>query len=332
VTLALATVRERLDDAVARLARAGIETARVDAEWLLSAALGVTRGHLRAAVDLVMTEETSERYEAWIQRRSRREPLQHILGTQAFRDLAVRIGPDVLVPRPETEMLVTWTLELLPPPGGQPLVIDVGTGSGCIACALASERADVRVVALDVSAAAVAVARENVAALGLADRVTVAVSDLFAGVAPAGDKPPPSKPMRADVIVSNPPYVPSDVIDTLAAEITEHEPRLALDGGPDGLRVIRRLVTEAPQWLEPGAPLVLETFGDDQAADIVQLMREAGFMSIATRRDLAGVARFVAGCCSSAGFARAIDSGGEAAERADRPAERRKGGEAPLRG
>jgi release factor glutamine methyltransferase len=294
--LALATVRNRLDEAVARLARAGVESPRVDAEWLLAAALGVTRGRLVAVVEQAMDDEVAERYEAWIRRRAEREPLQHILGTQAFRDLMLRVGPDVLVPRPETELLVSWALELLPPLGAGPLVLDVGTGSGCLACALASERPDVRVLATDASPAAAAGARENVDALGLADRVTVAVSDLFSGLAP----------VRADLIVSNPPYVPTGAIDTLAPEITEHEPRAALDGGPDGLRLIRRLVNEAPRWLHPGAPLVLETFGDEQAGKVIVLMQEAGFMNVVTRKDLAGVTRFVAGRYPSAGFARAI--------------------------
>lgn len=283
--LALATVRDRLDDAAARLAEAGLETPRVDAEWMLAAALGVTRGRLRAAVDRSMGEEAAERYEAWVRRRVRREPLQHILGTQAFRDLMVRVGPAVLVPRPETELLVSWALDLLPPPGARPLVLDVGTGSGCIACALAAERPDVRVVAVDASPFAISVARQNVAALALADRVQTSVNDLFSGL----------PPMSVDLIVSNPPYVPTDVIDSLAPEITDHEPRAALDGGPDGLRVIRRLVSEAPRWLEPGAPLVLETFGDAQAAEVARLMSAGGFIDVTTRRDLAGVTRFVCG-------------------------------------
>jgi release factor glutamine methyltransferase len=320
--LALATVRKRLDDAAARLARAGVETPRVDAEWLLAGALGVTRGRLVAVVEQAMNDEITERYQRWIDRRAAREPLQHILGTQAFRDLMLRVGPDVLVPRPETELLVSWALELLPPLGAGPLVLDVGTGSGCLACALASERPDVRVLATDASPAAAAGARENADALGLADRVTVAVSDGFSGLAP----------VRADLIVSNPPYVPTGVIDTLAPEITEHEPREALDGGPDGLRVIRRLVDEAPQWLAPEAFLVLETFEDEQAVNVVQLMREAKYMSIATKRDLAGVTRFVAGLRPSAGFARATRSWGEAARSEPQASdERRKGGEAPLR-
>ena len=283
--LAVATLRNRLDDAAARLSRAGVETPRVDAEWLLAAALGVTRGRLVAVADRAMNDEIAERYHVWIERRAAREPLQHILGTQAFRDLILRVGPDVLVPRPETETLASWALELLPALGTRPLVLDVGTGSGCLACALASERPDVRVLASDASPAAAAIARENVDALGLTDRVTVAVSDLFSALVP----------MRADLIVSNPPYVPTAVIDTLAPEVTDHEPRAALDGGPDGLRIIRRLVIEAPRWLQPGAPLVLETFGDEQVGHVADLMRAADFTDISTRQDLARITRFVCG-------------------------------------
>jgi release factor glutamine methyltransferase len=182
-------------------------------------------------------------------------------------------------------MLVSWALELLAVAPERPLVIDVGTGSGCIACALVSEHEDVRVVAVDASPAAAAVARRNVAALDLTGRVTVGESDLFVGLAP----------VRADLVVSNPPYLRSDVIDTLAPEITDHEPRAALDGGPDGLGLIRRLVSEAPRWLRPGAPLLLETAGAEQAAEVARLMRAAGFADVLTRRDLAGVARFVCG-------------------------------------
>jgi release factor glutamine methyltransferase len=288
MTSTLVTVRARLDEAVARLDDAGVETARADAEWLLAAALGVSRGRLHAESARSLHGENAERYEAWIRRRARREPLQHILGTQAFRDLTLRVGPHVLVPRPETELLVSWALELLPGPGGRPFAIDVGTGSGCIACALASERPDVRVVGVDASPAAAAIARQNVAALGLGDRVSVVEGDLFAGI--ARDEPPP-----ADLIVSNPPYVPTGVIDTLAPEVAEHEPRAALDGGPDGLGVIRRLVSAAPRRLRGGAPLVLETFGDQQAAAVMDLLRAARFADVTSRRDLNGVVRFVSG-------------------------------------
>ena len=284
--LAVARVRELLDDAVARLTAAGVASPRVDAEWLLADALGVRRGALHAELARVPAPVTAERYEASIRRRVERVPLQHIIGTQAFRDITVRVSADALVPRPETELLASWALELLPSPAaGAPLVIDVGTGSGCLAGALASERRDLTVVALDASPAAAAVARGNIAALGLGDRVTVVVSDLFASLAP----------IHADLIVSNPPYIPSRVVDALAPEITDHEPRCAIDGGPDGLGIIRRLVADAPRWLRPGAPLVLETAGGDQIAAVVASMRAAGFIDLATRDDLAGIERFVSG-------------------------------------
>lgn len=287
------TVRDALAEAERRLAAAGIDTPRVDAEWLLAGALGIARSRLHAAPDRPMTGETIERYDAWIGRRARREPLQHILGTQAFRDITLRVGADVLVPRPETELLVAWALELLPAPGARPpLVVDVGTGSGCIACALAVERPDLAVVALEASPAAAALARSNGATLGISERVTVVVSDLFSALAPR----------RADLIVSNPPYLRRDVIATLASEVKDHEPRLALDGGPDGLSVIRRLVAEAPAWLVRGAPLVLEIGGDDQVAAVMTLMRDVGFTDVTSRRDLAGITRFVAGRRSREGL------------------------------
>jgi len=293
VRLAVARVRELLDDAVARLTAAGVASPRVDAEWLLADALGVRRGALHTELARVPGPVMAERYEASIRRRVERVPLQHIIGTQAFRDITVRVSADALVPRPETELLASWVLELLPSPAaGAPLVIDVGTGSGCLAGALASERRDLTVVALDASPAAAAVARANIAALGLGGRVTVVVSDLFASLAP----------IRADLIVSNPPYIPSRVVDTLAPEITDHEPRRAIDGGPDGLDVLRRLVAGAPRWLRPGAPLVLETAGGDQADAVMNLMADAGFADIDSRHDLCGVNRFVAGRRPSAGL------------------------------
>jgi release factor glutamine methyltransferase len=180
----------------------------------------------------------------------------------------------------------------LPAPGvGRSLVIDVGTGSGCIACALAQERPDVDVIALDASSSAAAVARTNVAALGVSDRVTVCVSDLFSGL----------PPRRADLIVSNPPYIRSREASTLAPEVRDHEPRMAIDGGPDGLDVIRPLVRQAWSWLRPGAPLVLETGGGDQVDAVMALLRRAGFTDITSRRDLAGANRFVSGRSAAEG-------------------------------
>lgn len=267
------------------LRAAGVESAPVDAEWLLAGALRVTHGALR--VESARTLEAPEVgwYVAALRRRMRHEPLQHILGSQPFRHVTVRVTADAMVPRPETEVLVEWALELLPRGAERPLVVDLGTGTGCIACAIASERPDVEVLALDASPRAASLARENVAALGLSARVSVEVSDLFAALGAR----------LAEVIVSNPPYLPTGLIATLAPEVSQYDPRAALDGGPDGLRVIRRIVAEAPARLVSGGVLVLETAGGEQAAQVAALMQAAGFTRIATRKDLAGVVRFVKG-------------------------------------
>ncbi len=267
------------------LRAAGVDSAAVDAEWLLAGALRVPRGALRVEPKRTLEPAEAGRYVARLRRRMNREPLQHVLGTAAFRHVTVRVGPDALVPRPETELLAEWALELLSPAAPAPLVIDLGTGTGCIACAIAWERRDADVVALEVSPRAAALARDNVAALGLAGRVTVQVSDLFAALGPR----------RADVIVANPPYLPTGLIATLSPEVGRHDPRVALDGGPDGLTVIRRIVAEAPARLMPGGAVLLETFGGEQAQAVVGLMGAAGLAGVETRRDLTGVERFVAG-------------------------------------
>jgi len=192
----------------------------------------------------------------------------------------------VLVPRPETETLVEWALALLPSPSGRRLLaIDVGTGSGCIACALASERPDLDVIAVDVSPAAVGVARENARALDLAARVRVIAADLLDGIGDAG----------ADLIVSNPPYLPTALVPELPAEVRIHEPRLALDGGGDGLALIRRIATTARRCLRPSGALAVETAGGDQAEAAAALLRAAGWHQVAVRADLVGIDRFVAG-------------------------------------
>jgi release factor glutamine methyltransferase len=190
-----------------------------------------------------------------------------------------------MVPRPETELLAGWALERLPPAPRRPLVVDVGTGGGCIACAIAAERPDATVIALDVSPRAAALARTNALALGLVTRVTVAVSDLLAALGV----------VQADLIVSNPPYLPTDLIDALAPEVSRHDPRLALDGGPDGLAVVRRLVQAAPDHLVAGGTLVLETGGGAQARAVAALLEAGGFVQVESRADLAGVERFAAG-------------------------------------
>jgi release factor glutamine methyltransferase len=284
--MAAATYADQLAAATTALEAAGLPSARVDAEWLLAGLLGLGRVAARLELGEAAPAPVAERYARAVSRRARREPLQRILGWEEFRGVRVRLTDSVLVPRPETETLVEWALALLPAPGPRRLLaIDVGTGSGCIACALASERADLDVVAVDVSPAAAAVARENVRALDLAGRVRVVAADLFAGL----------RDIRADLIVSNPPYLPSALMPELPPEVRIHEPRLALDGGSDGLAVIRRIATAARPYLRPSGVLVVETAGGDQASAAAALLRGAGWDQVAVRGDLVGIERFVAG-------------------------------------
>ena len=282
-TLETGTVASALRCGAEALAAAGVDSARVDAEWLLAAALDIPRGRLTADGARALDAAAAGRYAHALRRRLTREPLQHILGTQPFRDVVVRVGPQAMVPRPETETLVEWALALLPD-AAAPVVVDLGTGTGCIACAISGARPAARVVALELSPAAAELARANVAALGLAARVTVVESDLFSAVGG----------LRADLIVANPPYLPSALIPTLAPEVSRFDPRLALDGGVDGLDVIRRIATGARGRLAAGGALVLETAGGEQAAATAALLLAAGFADVRTRPDLAGVERFVA--------------------------------------
>lgn len=284
--MAATTYADQLAAATTALEAAGLPSARVDAEWLLAGLLGIGRVAVRLELGEAAPAPLAERYARAVSRRARREPLQRILGWEEFRGVRMRLTDSVLVPRPETETLVEWALALLPAPGPRRLLaIDVGTGSGCIACALASERADLHVVAIDVSPAAAAVARENVRALDLAGRVTVVAADLFAGL----------RDIRADLIVSNPPYLPSALMPELPPEVRIHEPRLALDGGSDGLAVIRRIATAARPYLRPSGALVVETAGGDQTSAAATLLRAAGWDQVAVRGDLVGIERFVAG-------------------------------------
>lgn len=279
-----ATVARLLEAATARLAAAGIDTPRVDAEWLLAGLLGARRGDLGLLLGQAPETELVTRYEAVIERREHREPLQRILGWEGFRGLRLQLSPDVLVPRPETETLVDLVLGLLPAPRDdrRPVVVDVGTGSGCIACAIAAERPDVDVIAVDSALAALQIARDNARRMNLR-LVGALAGDLLTAIGPG----------TADLIVSNPPYLPTSLLATLAPEVRDHEPRRALDGGRSGLHVVGRLVEDAGRVLRPGGALVLETAGGEQPAAVARLLQDAGFDEVAAHRDLAGVERFV---------------------------------------
>ena len=191
----------------------------------------------------------------------------------------------MLIPRPETEGLVQWAIEVLGA-RADALVADVGTGSGAIACALAARLPGLRVFALDCSPAALAVAADNVRAHGLGDRVRLAAGDLLAPLSERG--------VRVDLVVANLPYLPSALIRSLPDEVAAWEPRLALDGGPDGMALLRRLVGDVPGVLGPGGSLLME-IGEEQAGSVASLMAAEGFGGIRSRRDLNGVERYIGG-------------------------------------
>jgi len=274
-----------LREGQARLETVGLPSARQDAEWLLATLLGVDRFALYLEPRRSIPTDARDRYRASIERRALGEPLSYLLGFEDFLGLRVRVTPDVLIPRPETEGLVEWALEILKD-APDALVADIGTGSGAIACALAGRLPRIEVLAVERSLGALAVASENARAFGLSRRVRILAGDLFG---------PLSGVRRAlDLVVANPPYLPSAVIGTLPREVAAFEPRMALDGGPDGMAVLRRIITGAPTVLRAGGWLLLE-IGEDQAGSLASLMAAEGFSAIAARRDLRGVERYIAG-------------------------------------
>jgi release factor glutamine methyltransferase len=273
-----ASVREALDSAVIAIAAGGSDTPRLDAEVLLAAALGIDRTALFLDPRRQVTGPAVRAFQDAVRRRSvGREPVAYITGRRGFRHIELAVDARVLVPRPETELLVEVGVELL---ARGARVVDVGTGSGAIALALRDERPDLQVTGTDVSAGALAVARDNAARLGLAGDVAFVEGDLLAGLG------------EVDAVLSNPPYVAEGERVALAPEILRHEPAGALFAGADGLDVIRRLV---PAAVAAGARLAAIEVGGGQAAAVRALMVEAGFATVQVRRDLAGIERVVAG-------------------------------------
>ncbi|HSJ10739.1 MAG TPA: peptide chain release factor N(5)-glutamine methyltransferase [Longimicrobiales bacterium] len=261
------------------LAERGIEQARLESELLLAGVLGLKRLDLYLQHDRPLTESELERYRSAVRRRLRREPVQYILGTAAFRSLELHVDARVLIPRPETEVLAGAVLEWSRRQARWGTALDVGTGSGAIALSLVAEGEYERVVASDVSRDALDVARRNAAGVGTADRVEFREGSLFDVVA-EGE--------RFDVIVSNPPYVAESERSGLAAEVVDHEPTTALFAGPDGLAVISRLIAGAADRLRPGGLLALE-MGAGQATAVLALLAASGrFVDPRVARDLAG--------------------------------------------
>ena len=270
-----ASVREALAAAVDALAAAGVASPRLDAELLLAAAMESDRAALVADAERGVEAAVARRFGEMVRRRVAREPVAYVLGRKGFRHLELGVDRRALIPRPETELLVEIAVES---PGRR--MLDVGTGSGAVALAIADERRDAELVACDTSEAALSLARENAARLGLEGRVRFVRAPF-----PAGE--------RFDLVVANLPYVAEREWEGLAPEITRYEPREALVPGPTGLEAIIGLVRALEGGAVAADAVTLEV-GVGQAAEVTGLLRAAG-MRTATRRDLAGIERVVVG-------------------------------------
>jgi release factor glutamine methyltransferase len=275
------TSRALLREAAVALRAAGVEASDWDAERLLRHVLGWDRAALLARLDAYVEPAQAARFRSLVGERARRVPLQQLVGTQAFWRHEFLVTADVLIPRPETELLVEAALDTLRLVT-DPLVVDVGTGSGCIALSLAGERPDARVHATDLSRAALEVARENAMRLGLAQRVAFHEGDLLEPVAELAG--------AIDLVVSNPPYVDEAQRDALAPEVREHEPATALFAPEHGLGVYRRLVPAALRALRPGGTLIVE-LGAGQGAAVERLCSAVGLAISELRQDLQGIPR-----------------------------------------
>jgi release factor glutamine methyltransferase len=277
-----ASARQAARDATEKLERAGVPEPAASAEVLLSELLGIGRAEI-ALYDEPLTEEQAERYEAWISRRLKREPVQRILGYAYFRNLRLDLNEETMIPRPDTESVVDLALQRIDRHGGSCRVLDIGTGSGAIAISIARERLTCEVHATDISEAALEISRRNAARNGAT--VHFHRADLVSGLEFLQNS--------VDLLVSNPPYVDEDSAEgRLAPEVREWDPPAALYSGRDEFAFFRRIFAEAPPLLRDGADVVLEV-GDGQADAVLDLGSRAGFTPLGSRPDLAGTPRAV---------------------------------------
>ena len=260
-----------------------MESPTIDARLLLEAAAPVSRADILADPHRVLDADAEARLEAFVERRARREPVSLILGRKGFWTLMLGVSPGVLTPRPETETILDVVLPFFPPEQAFG-VLDLGVGSGAIVLSILAERPRAKGLGVDVSEDALAVARDNAAQLGLAPRLALLRGDWTAGLAEAS----------FDLVVANPPYIATNEFAALAPEVLLHDPRLALDGGPDGLAAYRELAPEILRVLKAGGRFAVE-IGATQGAAVEALFAAAGADEIATHRDLAGKDRVVAG-------------------------------------
>ncbi len=279
------SVAEALAEGKRILKESGVEQYALDAEVLLMQAAGLSKVELFTKDNALLSGKEYEDYMNFLQKRKKRVPVQYITGQCEFMALPFFVGEGVLIPRPDTEILVETVLEFQKEYGfGK--ILDMCTGSGCISVSLA-KYAETKIVACDVSPRALAAAKKNAVLNGVEERLSFLESDLFKSF-------PGSCLNSFDAIVSNPPYIRTEVIGTLMREVKEYEPGLALDGGEDGLRFYRRIVVECKSFLKAGGFLFFE-IGFDQGAAVKLLLEEAGFEETEIRKDLAGLDRVVLG-------------------------------------
>ncbi|MFW5863954.1 MAG: peptide chain release factor N(5)-glutamine methyltransferase [bacterium] len=273
-----------IKDALARsadwLEKRGIGSARLDAEVLLGDVLGMSRLNLYLAWDKPLKEEEKAKYREFLKRRAEHEPVAYIIGRREFFSREFAVGPGALTPRPETELLVEAALSMMVE--GDSLVADVGTGSGVIAVTLALESPNLRVIATDISEAALKWARKNAAKHEVQDRLQFLQCPLLANVEDA-----------LDGIISNPPYVAEADRATLDADVLDHEPETALFAGPDGLDTIRQLIPAAAAKLKPGAFLAMEIGAGQANAVCAMLERDGRYEEIERHRDYSGIERII---------------------------------------
>ena len=259
-----------------------IASPKREAELLLGHSLSCSRVELYLRYEQPLQTTELAGFRELLKRRARREPTQYILGSQEFWSLPFKVDGRVLIPRPETECLVERAAALIPA-GEVMQVADICTGSGAIACAMATEHPQISIWASDISPDALALAKENIEALNLQDRIALCESDLFAR---AGER-------RFDLILSNPPYIRSDEMEGLQAEVREFEPHLALEAGEDGLRFVRRLLEEAPAFLKPAGWMLIEIGAGQGAAALALAQERPAYGSAAILQDYARLDRIL---------------------------------------
>jgi len=278
------TITQAIDEGASELRASGVEHERRTAGVLLAHVIGVDRTHLLTRSDDQVGESHYETYLRLIERRAVGEPLQYITGHQEFYGLDFIVTPDVLIPRPETEFLIERVMKLVKERRDSPLIVDVGTGSGCIAVAVAVQLPRARLIATDASPAALSVARSNAERHGVRDRIEFLEGDLFAPLAELRLEG------AVDVLASNPPYVNEETFELLQREVRDWEPREALFGGVDGLDFYRRLIAESPHYLKPGGYVVLE-IGFSQVDSISEMVKGNALELVDITPDLQGIPR-----------------------------------------